>query len=102
MSAQYHLCKATIVKYLVLGNKLKWCIYNKHINYINGRQKALKTFDSRKAVICITTNKKFNSQTEASEYYNIYKTGICDCCNGRIASAGKHPVTGEKLVWKFL
>lgn len=102
LSSQYHLCKTTIIKYLKIGNKLKWCIYNKHVNYINGRQKALKTFDNRKPVICITTNKIFNSQKEATEYYHIYKTGINDCCNGRIASAGKHPETGEKLIWKFI
>lgn len=98
----YHLNPFTIRSYLKTGNKLKLCIYDKQINYKKGREKGLKTFDNRKPVICITTNKIFNSQKEATEYYHIYKTGINDCCNGRIASAGKHPETGEKLIWKFI
>jgi len=26
---------------------------------------------------------------------------ICDCCNGKRKYTGKHPVTGEKLTWKY-
>jgi len=101
LATQYHLCTDTITNYLSKGNKLNWCIYDKQINYLNGRQKGLQKFDNRKPVICITTNERFNSQTEATEYYHLYKTGVNDCCCGRIASAGKHPITGEKLVWKY-
>ena len=101
LSCLYHLSTCTIKSYLKKGNKLKLCIYDKYINYKKGREKGLKTFDNRKPVICITTNEIFNSQKEATEYYHIYKTGISDCCTGRIASAGRHPETNEKLVWKF-
>ena len=101
LSCLYHLSTCTIKSYLKKGNKLKLCIYDKYINYKKGREKGLKTFDNRKPVICVTTNEIFNSQKEATEYYHIYKTGISDCCTGRIASAGRHPETNEKLVWKF-
>ena len=26
---------------------------------------------------------------------------ISACCRGKVKSAGKHPVTGEKMIWKF-
>lgn len=102
LACLYQLSTSTITSYLKIGNKLKLCIYDKHINHKNGGKKALKTHDIRKPVICITTNEIFNSQSDAAEYYHIYKTGISDCCTGRIASAGKHPETNEKLVWKFI
>lgn len=102
LSCLYHLSTSTIQSYLKEGNKLNLCIYDKNINYKKGREKALKTHDIRKPVRCITTNEVFNSQKEASEYYGIYKTGISDCCSGRIASCGKHPDTNEKLVWELI
>jgi hypothetical protein len=58
-----------------------------------------------KPVICITTNKKFNSVVEAGEFYKISYTGISACCNGRQKSAGKIILddgTVYKLAWKFI
>lgn len=52
-------------------------------------------------VTCITTGEIFNCITEPSEKYNIGKSHISSCCKGKIKSAGKHPVTGEKLVWRY-
>lgn len=56
---------------------------------------------SRK-IICITTGDIFHSITQASEKYNINKFSISNCCRGKTKSAGKHPITKEKLVWKYL
>ena len=53
-------------------------------------------------VECITTGRKFNCIKEAGEYYSINKDSITKCCQGKLKSAGKHPVTGEKLVWKYI
>ena len=39
---------------------------------------------------------------DASEKYNIDNSGLVKCCKGQYKSAGKHPVTGEKLVWKYI
>ena len=45
----------------------------------------------------------FNCIKEATEIYNSTdKSSIVKCCKGKRKSAGKHPVTGEKLVWKYL
>lgn len=78
----------TIAKYLKQGEELQWC------NYI---PKEI----SRKQIICLTTNKIFNSQVEAGIYYDILSTNISMCCNNKRVSAGKHPDTGEKLVWEY-
>lgn len=52
-------------------------------------------------VICITTNKSFNSLTEAQKYYNIkHKNGICLCCRGKRKSSGKLE-DGTPLQWMY-
>ena len=53
-------------------------------------------------VQCITTGKSFSCIKEASEYYHVNYLNIIRCCTEKRKSAGKHPVTGEKLVWKYL
>ena len=63
-------------------------------------------------VICITTNEVFGSLLEGARKYNIKSpTKITNCCRGykiekgkkvNINSCGKHPITGKKLVWKYL
>lgn len=55
---------------------------------------------SRK-VICITTNKVFNSLREASRFYNIHCSHLSDCCNGKRNFCGKL-ANGVKLEWKYL
>lgn len=52
-------------------------------------------------VICITTGEIFQSQSEAGRYYNVPQSNISKCLRGERHSAGKHPVTGEKLFWDF-
>ena len=51
-----------------------------------------------KKVICITTGKKFDSQTEAGNYYKC--SHIYDCCKGIRKTAGKLP-DGTPLEWKY-
>ena len=53
-------------------------------------------------VKCVTTGKEFSCIKEAAEYYSINKKCITMCCRDKIKSAGKHPTTGEKLVWKYI
>ena len=57
--------------------------------------------DKGKKVICITTGKIFNKQSEASNYYNVVLKNISCCCRGTRKSAGKLP-NGTKLQWRFL
>lgn len=53
-------------------------------------------------VICITTGETFNYIREGAKKYNVAHQNISDCCKGKIKSAGKHPTTGEKLVWRYI
>lgn len=54
-----------------------------------------------KAVQCITTGETFNSISEAARTYGIPQGNISQCLKGTRKSAGKHPITQEKLYWKF-
>lgn len=56
---------------------------------------------SSKKVICITTGIIYGGITEAERQTKIFRSNICKCCNGKKKSAGKHPITGEKLVWMY-
>ena len=54
-------------------------------------------------VHCITTDMYFPSTTEAAKWANLKSnSNIKDCCRGRAKSAGKHPITGEKLQWEYI
>jgi group I intron endonuclease len=39
---------------------------------------------------------------EAEIKYGIHHQHIAKCCRGTRKSAGKHPITGEKLTWKYI
>jgi hypothetical protein len=41
----------------------------------------------------------FKSIKDAESFYNI--NNIFSCCNNKIKSAGKHPKTGEPLIWMY-
>ena len=77
-------------------NNLEWCSAKYNVNYGSRTEKASKK------VICATTGKIFKSIAEASKYYNLKGNHISACCKGKLKSCGKHPITGEKLVWKYL
>ena len=52
-------------------------------------------------VICVTTNKIFDTTKQAGEYYNIDASQITKCCKGIRKSAGKLS-DGTKLVWRYI
>lgn len=57
-----------------------------------------------KKVICIETGEIFNSCTEAAAAMGLSqgaRTHISRVCKGLEKSAGKHPITKEKLHWKY-
>lgn len=52
-------------------------------------------------VICITTNKTFNTIKEGANYYNLKSTiGITNCCRGESSYSGKLE-DGTKLIWMY-
>ena len=56
----------------------------------------------RKRVLCITTGETFPSLKDAADKTGISMSGISQVCNGIRMTAGKHPVTKEKLKWKYI
>ncbi|MDF2950496.1 MAG: hypothetical protein K0S18_79 [Anaerocolumna sp.] len=92
--------QSTVRVYLIKGTKFGWCKYNPE-EVTNKNH--IKIWDNnRKKVICTTTNKKFNSIIEASKYYGLKSSsGIGECCNKKIKSAGKLP-DGTKLQWEYI
>ena len=98
-------------------DNLEWCTPKYNSNYGTRTQRASekitgsknpmygKTYSKNPAsrkVQCITTGKKFNCIKEASEYYSINRVNISKCCKGKCGFCGTHPVTGEKLKWKYI
>lgn len=90
--------------------------YPKGNHYMNGRHHTEETkkkirenqpdisFEKHpqaKKVVCLTTNEKFNCIKTAALNYNICATSISQCCKGKRKSAGKHPLTKERLVWRY-
>lgn len=55
-----------------------------------------------KKIICVTTGEIFDCIKHGGEKYNVHSSDISRCCTGKRKSAGKHPVTGEKLVWRYM
>ena len=52
-------------------------------------------------VICLTTNKIFDSMKIAAKFYNTDASAICKCCKGKQKFCGKNPITGESLRWAY-
>ncbi len=55
-----------------------------------------------KAVKCLNTQQIFPSCREASDWCKIPRQNIQRCCRGIRPTAGKHPVTKEKLKWRYI
>ena len=60
-----------------------------------------KNNPSSRSVICITTKIVFNTCKDGGIFYNVNFGSISSCCRKKLKSAGKHPETGEKLVWMY-
>lgn len=93
------------------GTRLVWCYYEDYLNMsdeeiqhkINEAKESNKGKNNcnYKPIICITTNKVFNSHSEASECYNIKsKSHITSVCQGKRNYCGKLD-DGTKLKWMY-
>lgn len=56
---------------------------------------------SAKSVVCVNTGEIFSTTKEASDIMKCCRENISACCRGRLKSAGKHPLTGERLKWRY-
>ena len=55
-----------------------------------------------KKVKCLNTQQIFPSCRQASDWCNIPRQNIQRCCRGGRPTAGKHPITKEKLKWRYI
>lgn len=89
---------------------LEWCTrgYNANYGTISERLSSKVSYSRRnksncsKKIICVTTGEIFNCILDASEKYKIPSGNISANAKGRIKTAGKHPITREKLVWEYV
>ena len=86
---------------------LEWCTRDYNCNYGSRNKKVSESMKddkhhNAKKVKCITTGETFNTIKEASKKYKVNRSNIGSCCRGERKYAGKHPVTGEKLIWKYI
>ena len=57
---------------------------------------------SAKAVLCLETGEVFLTMKEACEWCGLKcTTTIIKSCKDANKTAGKHPITGEKLHWQY-
>ncbi len=56
-----------------------------------------------KRVLCINTGEIFNCMMDAARWCGLSNSSsIGQCCMGHQLTAGKHPITKERLKWKYL
>lgn len=60
-----------------------------------------KNHPLHKPIYCPELNSIFWGAKEASDLLGISKGNICSCCRGDLKSAGKHPITGDRLRWFY-
>lgn len=94
------------------NEKAIWMYYENYIKYskeeinqlVHKINKGIKGTNNHKAksVICLNTLEVFEYIKLVEDTYNIHKTAVSAVCRGKRKSAGKHPETGEKLVWMYL
>lgn len=53
-------------------------------------------------IYCPQLNESFDCIKYASDKYKVNRGSISSCIKGKLKSAGKHPVTGEKLTWELI
>ena len=83
--AEIYNCSSATVKRVLSENNIK--------ARSNGKPK--------KQVHCITTGETFTSLSIACKEYKISPGNMSRACKNN-KSAGKHPITGEPLIWSFL
>jgi len=82
-------------------SNMVWMFYDEFILKTEEEIQSILNKGQDKKIICLTTKEVFNNNTDASQKYKVYKSGISACCNGKAETAGKHFETKEKLKWMF-
>ena len=91
---------------LITGEYLQWQYYDEYLikpkNLLSNKEIDKMSKTSKKKIICLNNKKIFDSISDAIKYYNFKSySSIILCCQGKQKSAGKHPITKEKLRWMY-
>lgn len=63
------------------------------------KKKMSENHVNKHPVYCPQLDECFDTMLDAYIKYGISRSNIAQCINGKRKSAGKHPITGEKLTW---
>lgn len=84
------LSRSTIVRYLKMGSKIKWCDYDPRKVSINNGKNAWKS--NIIPIIQLSLDSKlireWVSMSKASDITSVNKTSISSCCRGKYKTAG--------------
>lgn len=87
-------------------DNLEWCTSKYNANHGTRNKRVSENNKGKnpniRKVICVTTGEIFDCIKDAEEKYGVANQNITACCRGRQKSAGKHPITKEKLVWEYV
>ena len=71
-------------------------------NHTEELKKKIGAANTKFSVFCVELNMIFTSSEEAKRQIGVDSSDIRKVCKGLKKSAGKHPITGEKLHWEFV
>lgn len=85
------------------GKALRWMYYCDYENLTE--EEKLKKLNAHiivdPRIICVTTMEVFEKATDIQSTYNISLGNIISNCSKKLGSAGKHPITNEKMIWMY-
>ena len=87
-------------KHPITKEKLQWAWKSDFEKMTDEQIKNIIDKDIDKKIICLNNKKVFNTLKEASDYYNVLRTGISACCRGVYKSSGTDK-EGNKLFWMY-
>lgn len=85
-----------------LSSETKEKISNGLIGIVRSEETRKKISDhhaNKHSIFCPQLNEYFETMLDAERKYGVPHSNIYKCIKGERKSAGKHPITGEKLVW---
>jgi group I intron endonuclease len=81
---------------------LKTDSIRKRVSYSKKGKPQKRSKPKGKKVLCINTGEIFESTKKASEWAGVSHQLIAQTCRINKHTAGKHPMTGEPLRWRYI
>lgn len=75
-------------------------MYGKH--HTEETKEKMRQAKIKEHIWCVELNELFDSAADVKRKLGIDASDVRKVCKGLKQSAGKHPITGEKLHWKFV